>query len=125
MRAEPSTPGRRRQPSKESKRLAWTNSLASKHWSDFALIYRVIAGHVLRREFEYIRHGALSWFFNLDVVTGQVIEPSWGSTRNEVDCLAHLQRLIRSDATATKWHLLVDNLNIHQSELLALLSLQR
>jgi hypothetical protein len=48
--------------------------------------------------------------------TSQVIEPSWGPTRNEADCLAHLQRLIGSDATATKWHLLVDNLNIHQSE---------
>ncbi len=33
-------------------------------------------GHVLRREFEYIRHGTLSWFINLDVVTGHVIEPS-------------------------------------------------
>jgi hypothetical protein len=34
-------------------------------------------GHVLRQEFEYIRHGTLSWFINLDVVSGQVIEPSW------------------------------------------------
>lgn len=74
------------------------------------------AGHVLRREFEYIRHGTLSWFFNFDVVTGQVIEPSWGPTRNEEDCLAHLQRLIASDPGATKWHILVDNLNTHQSE---------
>src|SRR5260221_901015 len=32
-------------------------------------------GHVLRREFEYIRHGTLSWFLNFDVVTGHVIEP--------------------------------------------------
>jgi Transposase len=45
----------------------------------------MIAGHVLRREFEYMRHGTLSWFFNFDVVTGQVIEPSWGPTRNEAD----------------------------------------
>lgn len=74
------------------------------------------AGHVLRREFEYIRHGTLSWFFNLDVVTGQVIEPSWGPTRNEADCLVHLQRLIASDPTATKWNILLDNLNTHQSE---------
>ena len=74
------------------------------------------AGHVLRREFEYIRHGTLSWFFNFDVVTGQVIEPSWGPTRNEQDCLAHLQRLIASDPAASKWHILVDKLNTHQSE---------
>jgi len=58
-------------------------------------------GHVLRREFAYIRHGTLSWFINFDVVTGQVIEPSWGPTRTEEDALTHL---------------MLDNLNIHQSE---------
>jgi transposase len=72
-------------------------------------------GHVLRREFEYIRHGTLSWFINFDVVGGQVIETSWGPTRNEEDALVHLQRLIESDPRATKWHLMLDNLNIHQS----------
>ncbi len=77
-------------------------------------------GHVLRREFEYIRHGTLSWFINLDVVTGQVIEPSFGPTRTEEDALAHLQRLIRSDPDATKWHIMLDNLNTHQSESLVL-----
>jgi putative transposase len=76
------------------------------------------AGHVLRREFEYIRHGTLSWFLNFDVVTGDVIEPSWGPTRTEEDALAHLHRLIASDPTATRWHLMLDNLNIHQSEAL-------
>jgi transposase len=83
------------------------------------------AGHVLRREFEYIRHGTLSWFINFDVVTGHVIEPSWGATRNEEDALAHLQRLIASDPHATKWHLMLDNLNIHQSESLVCWVAQR
>ncbi len=73
-------------------------------------------GHVLRREFEYIRHGTLSWFINFDVVTGQVIEPSWGPTRTEEDALAHIQRLVASDQEVTKWRLVLDNLNIHQSE---------
>jgi hypothetical protein len=73
-------------------------------------------GHVLRREFEYIRHGTLSWFINFDVVTGQVFDPSWGPTRTEEDALVHLQRTIASDPTATKWHIVLDNLNIHQSE---------
>jgi transposase len=77
-------------------------------------------GHVLRREFEYIRHGTLSWFINFDVVNGQVIEPSWGPTRTEEDALAHLQRLVASDPKATKWHIVLDNLNIHQSESLVL-----
>jgi transposase len=75
-------------------------------------------GHVLRREFESIRHGTLSWFINFDVVTGDVIEPTFGVTRNEEDALAHLQRLIASDPHATRWHLMMDNLNIHQSEAL-------
>ena len=78
----------------------------------------MLAGHVLRREFEYLRHGTLSWFINWDVVTGQVIEPSWGPTRTEEDALAHLRRLVASDPKATKWHLILDNLNIHQSEAL-------
>lgn len=73
---------------------------------------------VLRREFEYIRHGTLSWFINFDVATGQVIVPSWGTTRTEEDALAHLQRLIASDPHASKWHIMLDNLNIHQSEAL-------
>lgn len=76
----------------------------------------MLPGHVLRREFEYIRHGILSWFINFDVATGHVIEPSWGPTRTEEDALAHLQGLIASDPKATKWHLMLDNLNIHQSE---------
>lgn len=76
--------------------------------------------HVLRREFEYIRHGTLSWFINFDVVNGQVIEPSWGPTRTEEDALAHLQRLVASDPKARKWHIMLDNLNIHQSEALVL-----
>ncbi len=75
-------------------------------------------GHVLRREFEYIRHGTLSWFINFDVVTGEVIVPSWGPTRTEEDALAHLQRLIASDPEAIKWQIMLDNLNTHQSEAL-------
>ncbi len=75
----------------------------------------MLPGHVLRREFEYIRHGTLSWFINFDVATGQVIVPSWGTTRNEEDALAHLQRLIASDPFAKRWHIILDNLNIHQS----------
>ena len=79
-------------------------------------------GHALRREFEYIRHGTLSWFINFDVVTGHVIEPSCGLKRTEEDALAHFQHLYASDTKATKWHIMLDNLNIHQSEPLVRLS---
>jgi len=82
-------------------------------------------GHVLRREFEYIRHGTLSWFINFEVATGQVIEPSWGPTRCEEDGVAHLQRLIASSPETKRWHLIMDNLDIHRSESLVRKLLKR
>lgn len=75
-------------------------------------------GRVMYREFEYIRHGTLSFFINLDVARGAVISPSCGQTRNEADMAAHIEKLVESDRTATKWHLVTDNLNTHQSETL-------
>jgi hypothetical protein len=42
--------------------------------------------HVLRREFEYIRHGTLSWFINFDVVSGQVIEAGWRTNPQRGGC---------------------------------------
>jgi|SRR5579864_2081376 len=75
-------------------------------------------GRVLYREFEYIRHGTLSLFINLDVATGKVIFPSYGPTRNEADMAVHVQKLVESDLAATKWRLVTDNLNTHQSETL-------
>lgn len=73
-------------------------------------------GHVLRREFEYIRHGTLSWYLNLDVASGRIIEPSWGPTRGEQDCLAHLKRLVESAPEVKRWHVMMDNLDTHRSE---------
>ena len=48
-------------------------------------------GKVERREFEYVRHGTLSFMINFDVVSGEVICPSIGPTRTEVDFLAHIR----------------------------------
>ena len=72
-------------------------------------------GHVARREFEYIRHGTLSFMINFDVVSGQVICPSCGPTRTEADFLAHIRQTVASDPLATRWHFVVDNLNTHCS----------
>jgi transposase len=72
-------------------------------------------GQVERREFEYVRHGTLAFMINFDVATGQVIAPSAGKTRTEGDYVLHIQRLVATDPAATKWHIVVDNLNIHQS----------
>ncbi len=73
-------------------------------------------GKVERREFEYIRHGTLTFILNRDVVTGQVVAPSCGPTRTEEDFVAHLKATLATDPDATRWHFVVDNLNIHQSE---------
>jgi hypothetical protein len=62
------------------------------------------------------RHGTASFILSRDVVTGQVIAPRAGETRNEADFLAHVQAVVATDAAALRWHFVVDNLNIHQSE---------
>lgn len=72
-------------------------------------------GKVERREFEYIRHGTRSFIINRDVVTGEIIAPSDGPTRTEQDFLEHIQRTIATDPAATRWHFVVDNLDIHRS----------
>lgn len=73
-------------------------------------------GKVERREFEYIRHGTCTGILSRDVVTGQIIAPTLGPTRKEADFLAHLQGVVASDPAARQWHVVMDNLNIHQSE---------
>jgi transposase len=72
-------------------------------------------GKVERREFEYIRHGTLTFILNRDVVTGHVLAPSCGPTRTEEDFVAHIRATLATDPGATRWHFVVDNLNIHQS----------
>jgi len=73
-------------------------------------------GKVERREFEYIRHGTCTGILSRDVVSGQIIAPTLGPTRREADFLAHLQGVVASDPQARQWHVVMDNLNIHQSE---------
>ncbi len=73
-------------------------------------------GAVERREFEYVRHGTLSFILNWDVAAGGVVAPSCGPTRTEADFAAHVARTVESDPTATRWHFVVDQLNIHKSE---------
>ncbi len=75
-------------------------------------------GKVERREFAYIRHGTLSCIINRDVATGVLVAPSCGPTRTEADFLAHTARTVATDPAATRWHFVVDNRNIHQSEAL-------
>jgi hypothetical protein len=76
----------------------------------------LVPGKVERREFEYIRHGTRSFILSRDIVTGQVIAPYAGPTRTEADFLAHLQAVLATDPTATRWHVVADNLDTHRSE---------
>lgn len=73
-------------------------------------------GKVERQEFEYIRHGTSAFILSRDVVTGKVVAPYASPTRTEADFLAHLQSVVATDLTATRWHVVLDNLNTHQSE---------
>jgi len=72
-------------------------------------------GKVERREFEYVRHGTVTFILNRDVVTGQVLAPSYGPTRTAEDFVAHIRQTVASDPAATRWHFVLDNLNVHQS----------
>lgn len=76
----------------------------------------MVPGKVERREFEYRRHGTCTFILSRDVVTGQVLAPTAGPTRTEADFLTHVQAVVASDSQATRWHVVLDNLNIHCSE---------
>ncbi len=69
-----------------------------------------------RREFEYVRHGTQTLIANWDVAAGGVVAPTVGPTRTEADFVAHLAQTIASDPAARRWHVVVDNLDIHKSE---------
>lgn len=72
-------------------------------------------GKVERREFEYIRHGTLSFIVNFEVATGEIGTVSYGPTRTEADYLQHIQRTVAAAPEVKQWHFIVDNLNTHQS----------
>ncbi len=50
------------------------------------------------------------------MVTGEIIHPTCGDTRTEEDFALHIRKMIESDPDAQKWDLIMDCLNIHQSE---------
>ena len=72
-------------------------------------------GQEERREFEYIRRGTLTLIANFDVAQGMVVAPSLGPTRTEEDFVTHITRTVTGDDEATRWHFVLDNLNIHKS----------
>lgn len=73
-------------------------------------------GKVERREFEYIRHGTLSFIVSFSVASGHIAAVSCGSTRNEEDFIAHIQKTFEKMPFLNRCHFVMDNLNIHKSE---------
>ena len=69
---------------------------------------------IAREEFEYERHGTTTIIGNLEVATGEMIAPTLGPTRTEVDFVNHTQNTVASDPDGT-WIFIVDTLNIHWS----------
>ena len=73
-------------------------------------------GKVRRIEFEYKRHGTLSFTCNFDIVLGKLVACTAKKTRNEKDFLAHIKDRVVSDPLVVKWGFVCDNLNTHMSE---------
>ncbi len=73
-------------------------------------------GKVRRIEFEYKRHGTLSFTCNFDIVLGKLVACTAKKTRNEKDFLAHIKERVSSDPLVVKWGFVCDNLNTHMSE---------
>lgn len=73
-------------------------------------------GKPVKREFEYIRHGTQTLIASFEISSGVILSESIGKTRTELDFMVHLQRMIKFNPQINKWHLVMDCLNIHQSE---------
>jgi transposase len=73
-------------------------------------------GQAARRECEYLRRGTLTLIANFDIAQGTVVAPSLGPTRTEEAFVTHLTHPVVSDDEAIRWHFVLDNLNMHQSE---------
>jgi transposase len=76
----------------------------------------MLPGKVQRIEFEYKRHGTLSFTCNFDVVRGELVACTASKTRNEKDFVEHIKRRVASDLLTPKWGFVCDNLNTHMSE---------
>ena len=76
----------------------------------------MLPGKVERIEFEYIRHGTLSFTCNFDVVHGKLVACTASKTRNEKDFLEHIKGHVVSNLLTSRWRFICDNLNTHMSE---------
>ena len=76
------------------------------------------SGKVKLIEFEYERHGTLSFTCNFDIAHGKLVACRACETRNEKDFVEHIKNRVASDPLASRWRFICDNLNTHMSETL-------
>lgn len=50
-------------------------------------------GKVVRREFEYIRHGTQTLIANFNIANGKIIKPTCGDSRTESDFLLNIRHI--------------------------------
>jgi transposase len=67
-------------------------------------------------EYEYIRHGTLSFIVSFQVALGKVLFVTSGPTRKEDDYVAHIAQMVKTHPQVKRWHIVADNLNTHCSE---------
>lgn len=79
-------------------------------------------GRCSKHEFEYIRHGTQTLIASFNVSTGAIALATVGDTRTEQDFEAHVRHLLAKFPEASKYHLVMDCLNTHQSEALVRLA---
>ena len=75
-------------------------------------------GRCVKHEFEYIRHGTQALIASFNVATGAIALATVEDTRTEKDFEAHVSHLLELFPQASKYHLVMDCLNTHQSEAL-------
>ncbi len=74
-------------------------------------------GMPAKQEFDYQRNGTLCLIANMEIATGEIIAPTVGETRTEIDYCNHIEKTINTDVDA-QWIVIHDNLNTHMSETL-------
>ncbi|MBV7330355.1 IS630 family transposase [Chloroflexi bacterium TSY] len=67
-------------------------------------------------EHEYIRHGTLAFILTFNVALGGILWVTAEPTRTEHDYVAHIRQMVEAHPHIKRWHIVVDNLNIHCSE---------
>ena len=72
-------------------------------------------GHDEKREYNYTRHGTQALIAGINVATGYV-HGECRDTRTEADFVQVLDMLVTAYPQASKYHIVVDNLNTHMSE---------